>query len=41
VQLSQEAVYRAVDAALYEAKERKKSSGSKSSIVRVIAETPA
>jgi len=41
VQLSQEAVYRAVDAALYEAKELKQSSDGKTSMVRVIAETSA
>ena len=39
VQLSQESVYRAADAALYEAKERKQSLGGKTSIVRVTAES--
>jgi diguanylate cyclase (GGDEF)-like protein len=40
-EMSQEAVYRAVDAALYEAKERKQFSGDNSSIVRVMAKTLA
>lgn len=39
MQLSQEAAYRSVDAALYEAKERKQSLGGKTSMVRVIAKS--
>jgi diguanylate cyclase (GGDEF)-like protein len=41
VRLSQEVVYRAADAALYQAKGRKQFSDGEANIVRTIAETPA